>query len=93
MKTLLTIVVALAVGGVLAWAWGRFLGKPDIHDLRHRCAMHVEETMGKECVPEFLDLYDKIERGTPVSPLEAVAVIEIVEKIKKQMKEDGTWKD
>lgn len=93
MKTLLTTVVALAVGGVLAWAWGRLRGKSDIHDLRSRCAKHVEETMGKECVPDFLDLYDKIGRGTPVSPLEAVAVIEIVEKIKKQMKEDGTWKD
>lgn len=62
-----------------------------LYDLKAACKDHVSDTMGPECVPEFEELYDKINRGTPVDMLEAVAVIEIVETVKKQMRGRTIW--
>lgn len=62
-----------------------------VADLRRECARHVADTMGAEYVPEFDELYEKIGRGVPVSLVEAITVVEIVETVKKQLHEKNIW--
>jgi hypothetical protein len=47
--------------------------------------------IGAEYVPEFDELYEKIGRGVPVSLVEAITVVEIVETVKKQLHEKNIW--
>ena len=61
------------------------LGLVPRDDLREACIRHVRETMGDECVPEFVKAYDNINRGVPNDMLTTMAVIEIVETVKKQL--------
>ena len=58
-----------------------------IPDLKTECVRRVESEYGKETVDDFIRLHDDINSGTPVSFIEAVAMIDIVEKTKKDLRD------
>lgn len=58
-----------------------------IYNLRDACADKVAEEFGEEAVPDFLQLYDSINSGIPVNIDVSIAVIDIVEKTKKELKQ------
>jgi len=57
-----------------------------IYDLKAECAKRAEEEFGKEGAAEVIDLYDKINSGIPVSFLDAISMIEFVEKTKRDLR-------
>lgn len=57
-----------------------------IYNLRNECAKRAVMEMGEEAKEDFLRLYDDINSGTPVSFIEASAVIHIVEETKVEIR-------
>lgn len=57
-----------------------------VPDLKTECAIRVEKEYGKDTVDDFIKLYDKINSGIPVSFIESIAMIDIVEKTRKDLK-------
>ena len=57
-----------------------------VPDLKTECVRRVESEYGKETVDDFIILYDNINSGTPVSFIEAIAMIDIIEKTRNDLR-------
>lgn len=55
------------------------------NELRDRGAAYIKDHYGEEYVEEFLDSYDKINKGIPMGNyLETIAFLDLIETIKKE---------
>lgn len=61
------------------------------YDLRAECIRHVLETMGPDCAAEFGGLYDNVNRGIPMDLMTTVAVIDVVETVKRKLESQCIW--
>ena len=56
------------------------------YDLRKEGAKWVEKNIGPEYVDEFLEKYDKVNRGGPIGELyETLVFVNMIEQIKKDI--------
>lgn len=66
--------------------FGKIRKKFGWYDLRKEGVKWVAKNLGKEYVEEFLDKYDKINRGIPIGGFAETAVfIDMIERIKEEV--------
>jgi len=66
--------------------FGKIRKKFGWYDLRKEGTKWVAKNLGEEYVEEFLDKYDKINRGIPIGGFTETAVfVDMIERIKEEV--------
>lgn len=66
--------------------FGKIRKKFGWYDLRKEGAKWVAKNIGEEYVEEFIDKYDKINRGIPIGGFaETVVFVDMIERIKEEI--------
>ena len=66
--------------------FGKIRKKFGWYDLRKEGTKWVAKNLGEEYVEEFLDKYDKINRGIPIGGFAETAVfVDMIERIKEEV--------
>lgn len=66
--------------------FGKIRKKFGWYDLRKEGTKWVAKNIGEEYVEEFLDKYDKINRGIPIGGFaETVVFLDMIERIKEEV--------